>query len=58
MVQCSQHVIPPAVQVDLTDQQVHDLGLGLNARRNSVLTHQRLGTILTPKDDDGRNPLA
>ncbi|HYF45453.1 MAG TPA: hypothetical protein VD926_04535 [Acidimicrobiales bacterium] len=48
MVQCSQHVIPPAVQVDLTDQQAHDLVLELNALRSSVLTRQRLGTILTP----------
>jgi hypothetical protein len=51
MVQCSRHVIPPAVQVGLTDQQAHDLAVGLNARRNTVLTHQRLGTILTPQDE-------
>jgi hypothetical protein len=49
MVQCSKHVIPPAVQVDLTDQQAHDLDVGLNVLAPTVLTHQRLGTILTPK---------
>jgi hypothetical protein len=47
MVQCSTHVIPPAITADLTDQQAHDLGVGLNVRRTAVLTHQRLGTILT-----------
>jgi hypothetical protein len=47
MVQCSQHVIPPAITADLTDQQAHDLGVGLNVQRQEVLTHQRLGTILT-----------
>jgi hypothetical protein len=51
MVQCSRHVIPPAVQVDLTSQQAHDLGVGLNAQRLAVLTHQRLGTILTPRSE-------
>ena len=51
MVQCSRHVIPPAVQVDLTDQQAHGLGVGLNALLESVLTHQRLGTILTPRSE-------
>jgi len=25
MVQCSRHAIPPAIEVDLTDQQAHDL---------------------------------
>lgn len=47
MVQCSRHVIPPAVQVDLTNRQAHDLAVGLNALLHTVLTHQRLGTILT-----------
>ncbi len=47
MVQCSRHVIPPAIQVDLTNWQAHDLGLELKALRNRVLTCQRLGTSLT-----------
>jgi len=29
MVQCSEHVIPPVVRVDLTDRQAHDLDLGV-----------------------------
>jgi hypothetical protein len=58
MVQCSRHVIPPAVKVDLTDQPAHDLGVGLEALRAIVLTAWRLGTILTRKSDDGRPPLA
>ena len=51
MVQCSRHVIPPAVQDPLTDQQAHDLEVGLNAQPGTVLTHQRLGTILTNKGE-------
>jgi hypothetical protein len=51
MVQCSRHVIPPAVQVDLTDQQAHALDLGLDALPLSVLTCQWLGTILTPRSE-------
>ena len=47
MVQCSQHVIPPAIQVNLTDQQAHDLDLGLNVQRFGVLTCRQLGTSLT-----------
>ena len=48
MVQCSQHVIPPAIQVDLTDRQAHDLDVELSALRDTqVLTCQRLGTSLT-----------
>src|ERR1019366_413619 len=31
MDQCSRHDIPPAVRGDLTDQQGHDLALGLKA---------------------------
>ena len=46
MVQCSQHVIPPAITANLTTQQAHDLGLGLDVLRKRVLTHWRLGTIL------------
>jgi hypothetical protein len=47
MVQCSQHVIPPAIQVHLTNRPAHDLELGLDVLRISVLTGQRLGTSLT-----------
>jgi len=48
MVQCSRHVIPPAITADLTDQPAHDLGVELNAQPNEVLTGQRLETILHP----------
>jgi hypothetical protein len=47
MDQCSQHVIPPAITVNLTDQQAHALNPDLNDQAFSVLTRQRLGTILT-----------
>lgn len=47
MVQCSRHVIPPAIQVDLTNWQAHGLALGLHAQLVRVLTCQRLGTSLT-----------
>ena len=47
MVQSSQHVIPPAIRVILTDWQAHDLDVELNALRSRVLTCQRLGTRLT-----------
>ena len=47
MVQCSKHAIPPAIEVDLTDQQAHDLAVELNAQRPRVLTCRRLGTSLT-----------
>jgi hypothetical protein len=47
MVQCSRHVIPPAIQVDLTDWQAHDLGVELSALLLRVLTCQRLRTSLT-----------
>ena len=46
MAQCSQHVIPPAITANLTNQPAHDLDLGLNAQRETVLTDQRLRTIL------------
>jgi hypothetical protein len=47
MVQCSRHVIPPAVTADLTNQPAHDLALGLKrVQQSTVLTDQRLGTIL------------
>jgi hypothetical protein len=45
MDQCSRHVIPPAIQVDLTNQQAHDLAVGLDVLCRKVLTCQRLGTI-------------
>jgi hypothetical protein len=47
MVQCSKHVIPPAITANLTDRPAHDLGVKLNAQRRKVLTDRRLGTILT-----------
>jgi hypothetical protein len=47
MVQCSRHVIPPAITVDLTDRPAHDPVLRLRALRSAVLTGRRLGTILT-----------
>ena len=56
MVQCSRHVIPPAIQVNLTDQQAHDLDLGLNAQRHTVLTCRRLGTSLTHSTDEVVDP--
>ena len=34
MDQCSQHAIPPAITVNLTDQQAHDLTLELLALRS------------------------
>jgi hypothetical protein len=46
MVQCSRHVIPPAVEANLTNRRAHDLGVGLTVLLLRVLTHQRLGTIL------------
>jgi hypothetical protein len=50
MAQCSKHVIPPAIEGLLTDRLAHDLGLELNVQAGGVLTSQRLGTILTPKE--------
>ena len=47
MVQCSKHVIPPAIKADLTNRPAHDLGIGLNVQLQTVLTGQRLGTILS-----------
>jgi hypothetical protein len=43
MDQCSRHDIPPAVRGDLTDQQGHDLDVGLEALDCKVLTYWRLG---------------
>ena len=42
MVQCSGHVIPPAITVDPTHQLAHDLALELDAQCFTVLTSQRL----------------
>jgi len=47
MVQCSRHVIPPAIQVNLTNRQAHHLAVGLKAQSKRVLTCRRLGTSLT-----------
>lgn len=49
MVQCSKHVIPPAIEGLLTDRPAHDLDLGLDVQAEPVLTGQRLRTILTPR---------
>jgi hypothetical protein len=44
MDQCSKHDIPPAIQGNLTDQEGHDLAVGLNnTQATSVLTSWRLG---------------
>ena len=59
MVQCSKHVIPPAITANLTNRPAHDLDLELNAQRRKVLTGQRLGTILpATSGPDDRPPLA
>ena len=47
MVRCSQHVIPPAIQADLTNWQALDLDEELAAPATRVLTCERLGTSLT-----------
>ena len=58
MDQCSRHDIPPAVRGDLTDQQGHDLTVGLKALPTTVLTYWRLGDQPHPlKDRGGRSPL-
>lgn len=57
MVQCSRHVIPPAITADLADQAAHDLLLELSVLRTTVLTAQRLGIIIAHVEDD-RLPLA
>jgi hypothetical protein len=46
MVQCSQHVIPPAITANLADQRAHDLDVGLDVLSPTVLTRQRLKTII------------
>jgi hypothetical protein len=56
MVQYSRHVIPPAIQVNLTDQQAHDLGLELNAPSLPVLTCRRLGTSLAHQQSEMVDP--
>jgi hypothetical protein len=56
MVQCSRHVIPPAITAHLTDRQAHDLGLELNAQSDTVLTCQQLGTSLTQQNAEVVDP--
>jgi hypothetical protein len=46
MVQCSKHVIPPAITANLANRPAHDLELGLNTQRVPVLTNRRLRTSL------------
>jgi hypothetical protein len=59
MVQCSKHVIPPAITANLTNRPAHDLDLGLNTQLFTVLTGQRLGTILPAiNEPNDRGPLA
>ena len=59
MVQCSKHVIPPAITANLTNRPAHDLDLGLNTPPKTVLTDQRLGTILPVLNEpNDRGPLA
>ena len=48
MDQCSRHDIPPAVRGDLTDQQGHDLTLGLKARPTQCSPVGGSVTSLTP----------
>jgi hypothetical protein len=43
MVQCSQHVIPPAITANLTDRPAHDPELELDVQPHKVLTGRRLG---------------
>ena len=57
MVQCSRHVIPPAITANLTDRPAHDLDLELNAQRCEVLTGQRLGTILPHREAERSTPI-
>ena len=59
MVQCSRHVIPPVVEVRLTDQRAHDLGVGLQCPA------QQSADLLAARDQPhcfsargGRPPLA
>jgi len=56
MVQCSRHVIPPVVQVDLTDQQAHDLGVELKALPETVLTCWWLGHSLSDRFREAVDP--
>ena len=59
MVQCSKHVIPPAITANLTNQPAHDLVVGLNAQLRRVLTDRRLGTILlAQREPNDQDPLA
>lgn len=56
MVKCSRHVIPPAIQANLTNQPGHDLDVGLNAPAMSVLTGQRLRTSLAHSSTEVVDP--
>jgi hypothetical protein len=56
MVQCSQHVIPPAITANLTDRPAHDLAVELKAQRRKVLTGRRLGTILHDRSNQTVDP--
>jgi hypothetical protein len=60
MVQCSRHVIPPAIQVILTDRPAHDLDSRAQGPAVArVLTDRRLGTSLPHLVDTlDRAPLA
>jgi hypothetical protein len=47
MDQCSnRHAIPPAVTINPSNQPAHDLVLGLKTPQQTVLTSQRLRTII------------
>ncbi len=56
MDQCSRHATPPAVSVLLTDQQGHDLTLGLHVRGTAVVTRRRLGQQLRPTESSAVDP--
>jgi hypothetical protein len=56
MDQCSRHATPPAVSVLLTDQQGHDLTLGLHVRGTTVVTRWRLGNSFAPTESSAVDP--
>jgi hypothetical protein len=56
MDQCSRHATPPAVSVLLTDQQGHDLTLGLHVRGTTVVTRWRLGDSFAPTESSAVDP--
>ena len=57
MVQCSKHAIPPAIPINLTNRQAHDLDLELDAHAPTVLTYQRLGTSLPHEGPSRSTPI-